>query len=587
MKRPSWFRMIAGFRSIRNARTGYAMMKLLMILVSLAVAVLVGASPVGEEADPPFPFEARLLETTPEYRLYRWSFPSPEPPSWPEAGQVVAYYYQPSDWKPGDTPRPGVVCLHILGGDGELTRMIASHFARNGIPAVMPIFPLFGERVPAEGRREVLASPRGARILGEGFRAIPVEVRRVIDLFERRPEVNSGKINLMGTSLGAIMGVPVAGQDERIQKTVFLLGGGNLRKLLENDTPEIQPMKSAIDRASTADREFLSGVLDYIEPLNNVERLRPLAAAGRIRMINAGDDEVVPPAHSRELAEAIGLGGKDFRWIPGRGHYTAIAELPGLLEEMTEFFRDESVPRRESGFAPADAAAIRAFFGGLQKVLNWDPASGRHIRIAGNWSSTTERGGRASGTFELLKGEGERFRVAFSGQGLPVQLPGAGLAMGDDGRVWMTTADGGCFIADSPGDGISGRIKPGVALRRRVLAGFAGMAALSGDLGTLKSIIRLSARHSVDGVTLTTMQKDTRIEFLVSPDGAQLQEMNISAPGRGVLNIMFTAWEPDFPGDRGLFSPPEGVVRREVPEAEVRAAVAAVVNAIFTAAGVR
>ena len=42
---------------------------------------------------------------------------------------MVAYYYQPSDWKPGDTPRPGVVCLHILGGDGELTRMIAAEAA--------------------------------------------------------------------------------------------------------------------------------------------------------------------------------------------------------------------------------------------------------------------------------------------------------------------------------------------------------------------------------------------------------------------------------------------------------------------------
>lgn len=234
-----------------------------------------------------------------------------------------------------------------------------------------------------------------------------------------------------------------------------------------------------------------------------------------------------------------------------------------------------------------DVAPIRTFFTGLQKVLKWNPVSGRYIRIAGKWDFTAERGEHANGNFELLKGAGEYFRIVFSGKGLPVQLLDNGLAVGDNGRVWFTTADGGYFIASSPGNGISSRINPGVALRRRLLEGLAGMIALSGDLGMLKSIARLSSKYSTDGLTLTAMYKNMQIEFLISRDGAKLRVINITTPGWGVVKIMFTSWEPDSSGDKELFSPPKGVARREVPEEEIKAVAASAVNAIFTIAGIK
>ena len=103
--------------------------------------------------------------------------------------------------------RPAVLCLHILGGNGSITRAIASSYASRGLTALMPLMPMFLERTPARGRLTDIASPDGPRHLGETFRAVPHDIRRSLDVLAALPEVDPQRIGLIGTSLGGILGV--------------------------------------------------------------------------------------------------------------------------------------------------------------------------------------------------------------------------------------------------------------------------------------------------------------------------------------------------------------------------------------------
>ena len=67
---------------------------------------------------------------------------------------------------------------------------------------------------------------------------------------------------------------------------------------------------------------------------------------GRVLMINAGEDEVIPRACTEKLASALGIQ-DHVVWLDGLGHYTALAALPKALKTAVDFFAQD---------LPADAA---------------------------------------------------------------------------------------------------------------------------------------------------------------------------------------------------------------------------------------
>ena len=184
--------------------------------VWIVAALLVGAACAGNgPAGLPFDCTVETVETNADYVVERFVYPSPVPPSFPEAKNVVAYCFRPVGLPPGR--RPAVLCLHILGGNGSITRAIASSYAARGMTALMPLMPMFLERTPACGRLTDLASPDGPRHLGETFRAVPHDIRRSLDVLAALPEVDSQRIGLIGTSLGGILGVSAA-TDPRVRQ---------------------------------------------------------------------------------------------------------------------------------------------------------------------------------------------------------------------------------------------------------------------------------------------------------------------------------------------------------------------------------
>ncbi len=525
-------------------------------------------------------FEYRIepVESTAEYDLFRLTYPSEEALSWPEAARVAAYYYRPAGIA-GTAPRPGVVCLHILGGDGELTRMIAANFAANGIPAIMPIFPLFGERVPAGGRNAAVAGPGGARLIGESFRAVPGEVRRAADILQSFPEVNPERIDIMGTSLGGIMAATVAGLDGRFDRAVFLLAGGDFGSLLENRTKEIDPMREARERASAADREFFDAVVGRIDPLAHAANLRKMAGEGRIMMFNAGNDEVIPRANTEKLAEALGMAGR-VEYMPGLGHYSAIASLPGLMNGMVEFFRDDTVPVRTAAREVApDKEVIKRIFAELGLLLSGTPEPGSEMEVAGN-VEVTAGGMTYAGNFRFARGEGERFALRCSAPGSPLPVTALDAGIGD--WPWMTSGKGMVFRGrlEPSGDGVFAENLDGkLAMFSRMASSVARLVAMTGDLGPLEKWVTLELVNRPDRLpAILIREKKVTAEIELDASASRPLAIRIDA-GKWRAAIRFTEWEIRSTPDPARFMPPaDAPATREVSGRELARTMAAAIN---------
>ncbi|MRI01201.1 alpha/beta hydrolase [Kriegella sp. EG-1] len=107
------------------------------------------------------------------------------------------------------------------------------------------------------------------------------DLRRAVDFITTRKELDQNRIGYYGISLGGIIGTIFCGVEDRIKVPVIALAGGQLNLLFK---------EKAISKEA---KDFVS----IIEPLNFVEQITPRP----FLMLNAKNDEIVPPAMSKLL----------------------------------------------------------------------------------------------------------------------------------------------------------------------------------------------------------------------------------------------------------------------------------------------
>lgn len=324
-----------------------------------------------------FACEMACVEKNAAFTTWRVVYPSPCPPSYAEGKNVVAWYYEPTAAR--RVKGPAVMCMHILSGDGSLTKSIAANFAACGLPALMPEMPLFLERIPGGDPEAVLRRPEGPRFLVESCLAGPGDMLRSADFLASRPGVDPNRLRVMGTSLGGILATTAAGRDSRFEKAAFLLAGGGLKELFSTSArPEIRPIAEAIDRADARTREKVEVALGILEPTNNAVRLSARVKAGNVRMFNVAEDEVIPPSHTRMLAKALGLReGPRYEVRPGFGHYTAASILPDLADDLAVWFGGRLPPP----VVTRETETIRSVFSEVNRLLAWTPGSKGDLKV--------------------------------------------------------------------------------------------------------------------------------------------------------------------------------------------------------------
>ena len=229
---------------------------------------------------------------------------------------VTGDYYRTRVVASGERP-PLVVVSPILGGhsgDYLATRFISWQACESGLST----FFLHQEHV-------ILRPERDALGLESRFRESIRDNIKALDLFERLPEVDSGRLGSIGVSLGALKGVILVASDERLRANVLVLVGGNVPDILRHSEERLvkryldeRTMREGISREEIA-REFEEWLVS--DPL----RLAPSVAAERTMLILGRRDRHVPYENGLMLRRELG---EPEAFILPWGHYTSLLAAP-------------------------------------------------------------------------------------------------------------------------------------------------------------------------------------------------------------------------------------------------------------------
>ena len=119
-----------------------------------------------------------------------------------------------------------------------------------------------------------------------------LDIRRMIEYLYSRDDIDSTRIAVMATSLGAILAPPVAANNPRVKAVVMIQGGGDVGLIAANQFEVNRFLKRLIRYAA---RVYYSP----FEPLKYVKNISPTPSL----FIIAEDDELIPMESARRLAE--------------------------------------------------------------------------------------------------------------------------------------------------------------------------------------------------------------------------------------------------------------------------------------------
>ena len=273
-----------------------------------------------------FEAEAELLGERGSLRTFAVTFPSPVESAIPENNTVYGEYFQPT----GSGPFPGVVVLHILGGEFPLSQTVASSLAREKVAALFIKMPYYGERRSKDSSRRMIS--RNPRETAEGMTQAVLDIRRARAWLESRPEVDKQRLGVTGISLGGIMSALSAAGEPRFRKVAIYLGGGKLgENLWTMQHRDADAFRDEWLKAGETRESFLK-LLEPVDPATHGRLLKDRD----VLMVNAKTDEIIPHAATMALWDSIGTK-PELVWLDA-GHITAAAYLPGEMVRLQKFF---------------------------------------------------------------------------------------------------------------------------------------------------------------------------------------------------------------------------------------------------------
>lgn len=274
-----------------------------------------------------FEFEQTGVSTTASImRVSKVTFPSPIVTPHPNNNTVHCEYFCPTT--PGK--KPGVVVLHILGGDFDLARLFCRALAGKNINALFLKMPYYGER-KQEGVDIRMISMKPEETVSGMVQAVS-DIRQAASWLQAQEEVDPEQLGIMGISLGGITGALTVGIEPRFTKAAFLLAGGDMGAVAWTST-EMSELREKWT-ASGRTKEELFASLKIIDP---VTYARPVPGR-KILMLNASKDEVVPPACTVSLWKAFGE--PEIVWWDA-GHYTAVRYIFSGMARVIRFFEPD------------------------------------------------------------------------------------------------------------------------------------------------------------------------------------------------------------------------------------------------------
>jgi len=278
--------------------------------------------------DHTFPFTTEYVRSSGPVRVFKVRFPSPLKSRVKANDQVYGHYFQPR----GDGPFPGVIVLHILGGDFALSQMVANGLARRKVAALFIKLPYYGERRGTSRLRFLDFEPE---VTQRNFTQAVLDIRRAAAWIAARPEVDAKQLGVTGISLGGIISALAAPAEPRFGKVAIFLGGGNLGEMVWNHTNRAARAfrKSWLSRGET--RESFLKKVKPVDPVTYGHLLKDR----KVLMVAAKNDTIVPPKSTLALWKSMGRKPK-LVWLDA-GHISAALYLYGEMERLGRFFQPE------------------------------------------------------------------------------------------------------------------------------------------------------------------------------------------------------------------------------------------------------
>ena len=263
-------------------------------------------------------------------------FPSPVVTPHECNNTVHCEYFAPM----GRGKRPGVIVLHILGGDFELSRVICRTLATSGTGALFVKMPYYGPRRDKKSKTRMISQDPDQTV--RGMTQAALDIRRAVTWLETRDNIDPDQLGIVGISLGGIVGAMTAAIEPRFSKACLVLAGGDFGQVLFESAELAELRKEWQGKGITKDQ--VREVLRPIDPLTYAHRLRDR----KVLMMNAKFDKVIPRSSTDVLWEAIGK--PEIIWWDA-GHYSAAMYLPSGLGRMAVFFgdRDDVETARQAG----------------------------------------------------------------------------------------------------------------------------------------------------------------------------------------------------------------------------------------------
>jgi dienelactone hydrolase len=258
--------------------------------------------------------------------IHQVTFPSPVRSACPDNNMVHAEYYRPKS----RGPFPGVIVLDITAGDQRLSRTIAACLAQNGIAALFVQMAYYGPRRPPGSKLRLLSM----NILHtlEAVRQTVLDIRRATAWMEARPELDSRRLGIHGTSLGSMVGALAAEMEPKLSRVSIALGGGGLVDAYYDD-PRAAPYRKVWE-AVGGTKEIAARGLAPIDPITCAANLKDR----KVLMVAGKRDEIVPPRATKALWEAAGE--PKIIWYDCT-HYGAALYFGAILEQVVHHFKAE------------------------------------------------------------------------------------------------------------------------------------------------------------------------------------------------------------------------------------------------------
>jgi dienelactone hydrolase len=280
-----------------------------------------------------FEFRQTPIATASErIEIFEVTFPSPVSTPHVNNNTVHCEYFRPRVAGRGKVP--GVVALHILGGDFPLTRLFCRTLAHNGVAALFVKLPYYGPRRQSDSAARMISlDPRET---AAGMRQGILDIRRARAWLAQQDELDPQQLGIFGISLGGITSALAVTAEPRFSKVCMLLAGGNIAEV-GWETPHYEQARRRWLAGGGTKETFLD-LLSSVDPVTYAENIRGRKV--KMLMLNARYDEIIPRQCTESLWRAFGE--PEIVWWDA-GHISAGRFMFDGLARVTEFFQAENV----------------------------------------------------------------------------------------------------------------------------------------------------------------------------------------------------------------------------------------------------